>query len=163
CVFTSFYQERCGELQRESSLYQLGVASFASKLVPERLGWTVPVALVTGLIVLAFSGATLAADALNEERPVLVTAHRGNTINAPENPRGAIREAIEAGADFAEIDVQMSKDAVLVVAHDSDFSRLGGVARKVWDLTYDEIRRIPIGGSAARQYRNERTPTLEAV
>jgi len=162
CIFTSFYQKRCRELQREPSLSALGLLASDSKLAPEELHWTIPTALVIGLIVFAISGTTLAADALSDERRVLITAHRGNTIRAPENTLAAIREAIEVGADFAEIDVQMSKDDFLVT-HDSDFSRLGGVARRVWDLTYDEIREIPVGGSAAPQYRDERIPTLEEV
>jgi hypothetical protein len=53
--------------------------------------------------------------------------------------------------------VQLSKDDVLVVVHDSDFSRLGGVAKRVWDLTYDEIRAIPLGG--VREF----TPTFEEL
>ena len=50
-----------------------------------------------------------------------------------------------------------------MIAHDSDFSRLGGVAKKVWDLTYDEIRAIPLGGRATPEFRNEITPTLDAL
>jgi glycerophosphoryl diester phosphodiesterase len=62
-----------------------------------------------------------------------------------------------------ETDVQLSKDDVLVIAHDSDFSRLGGVAKKVWELTYDEIRAIPIGGHSASEFRQEISPTLDAL
>src|SRR5262249_54878900 len=53
-------------------------------------------------------------------------------------------------------------DGVLVVTHDSDFSRLGGVARKVWDMNYDEIRAIPLarGGSGRPP---EHAPTLDEV
>jgi glycerophosphoryl diester phosphodiesterase len=62
-----------------------------------------------------------------------------------------------------ETDIQLTKDDVLVVAHDSDFSRLGGVAKKVWDLTYDEIRAIPLGSHSAPEFRNEYTPTFDAL
>ena len=62
---------------------------------------------------------------------------------APENTLAAARAAIAAGADYVEIDVQLSKDDMLVLAHDSDFSRLGGVAKKVWDLTYEKRKRLP--------------------
>jgi hypothetical protein len=74
-----------------------------------------------------------------------------------------VRAAIAAGADFLETDVQMSRDGVLVIAHDSDFSRLGGVARKVWDLTYDEIRAITLRGRTAPDSPPEFTPTFDAL
>ena len=93
--------------------------------------------------------------------PITIHAHRGVTTKAPENTLAAAREAIAAGADYLETDVQLSKDDVLVVVHDSDFSRLGGVAKKVWDLTYDEIRAIPLGGG--RPEFPEFTPTFDAL
>jgi glycerophosphoryl diester phosphodiesterase len=67
------------------------------------------------------------------------------------------------GAQYAEIDVQLTKDGVLVVTHDSDFSRMAGVARKVWELSYDEIRAIPLGMHSAPEFRNEPAPTLDEV
>ncbi len=60
---------------------------------------------------------------------------------------------MEIGADYAEIDVQRSRDEVLVVTHDSDFSRQAGMARKVWELTADEIREIPLAKDAADLFR----------
>ena len=51
----------------------------------------------------------------------------------------------------------------MVVVHDSDFSRLGGVARKVWELTYDEIRAIPLGSHSAPEFRNEITATFDEL
>jgi glycerophosphoryl diester phosphodiesterase len=105
----------------------------------------------------------LALDALPNEQKISIHAHRGVVTRAPENTLAAVREAIAAGADYLETDVQLSKDDVLVIAHDSDFSRLGGVAKKVWDLTYDEIRAIPLGAGSAPEFRNECTPTLDAL
>jgi len=115
------------------------------------------------LLALAAAGTWLAADAISEERPISIHAHRGVSTRAPENTLAAVREAIAAGADYLETDVQLSKDDVLVVTHDNDFSRLGGVAKKVWDLTYDEIRAIPLGGRSAPEFRNECAPTFEAL
>ena len=47
-----------------------------------------------------------------------------------------------------------------IVTPDRDFSRR---AKKVWDLTYSEIRAIPLGGKAAPEFRNEPAPTLDEV
>jgi glycerophosphoryl diester phosphodiesterase len=51
----------------------------------------------------------------------------------------------------------------LVVTHDSDFSRMAGVAKKVWDLTYAEIRAIPLGAKAEPEFRDEPAPTFDEV
>jgi glycerophosphoryl diester phosphodiesterase len=116
------------------------------------------------ILILSRTAATwLALEAIPEERAITIHAHRGVFNKAPENSLAAVREAIAAGADYVETDVQLSKDDVLVIAHDSDFSRLGGVAKKVWDLTYDEIRAIPLGAHSAPEYRNEFTPTFAAL
>jgi glycerophosphoryl diester phosphodiesterase len=160
-VFTAFYRRRRRALGGEAAL----------PIVEERTsrpvlpGWAkgVAVLLVLGLLTAAGVSVALAADALRHEGPITVTAHRGDHRRAPENTAAAIRDAIAAKADYAEIDVQLSKDGVLVVTHDSDFSRMAGVARKVWDLTYAEIRAIPLGGKAAPEFRNEPAPTFDEV
>jgi len=137
--------------------------------LPERVAppvgaprWIGP-ALAVVLVFFTGCAAWLALQAFSEVRTVSIHAHRGVWTEAPENTLGAMRAAIAAGADYIETDIQLSKDDVLVVAHDSDFSRLGGVARKVWDLTYEEIRAIPLGRDAAPEFRNEVTPTFEGL
>jgi len=128
-----------------------------------RPGWLLPAGALIGVVIFAVVGAFDSAAALRHDSPTAVTAHRGGTVRAPENTVAAIREAIEVGAQYAEIDIQTSKDGVIVVTHDRDFSRLAGVARNVRDLTWEEIRAIPVGGRAAPEFHDERTPTLDAV
>lgn len=41
--------------------------------------------------------------------------------------------------DFLECDVHLTKDGVVIVAHDGDLARLCGVHHKIEDLNYDEI------------------------
>jgi glycerophosphoryl diester phosphodiesterase len=155
--FTALYKQRRADLGGESSL----PTTFSDvQSTPPR--W-LPAALVVGLLALGTGATWLALDAIPEERTCSIHAHRGVSTKAPENTLAAVREAIAAGADYVETDVQLSKDDVLVVAHDSDFSRLGGVSKKVWDLTYDEIRAIPLGGHSAPEFRNESAPTFDAL
>ena len=116
-----------------------------------------------GLLFFAGCGVWLAFKTFSEIQTISIHAHRGVWDEAPENTLAAVRAAIAAGADYLETDIQLSKDGVPVVIHDSDFSRLGGVAKKVWDLTYDEIRAIPLGRDAAPQFRSEVTPTFDAL
>ena len=53
-----------------------------------------------------------------------VIAHRGASADERENTLPAFERAIELGADFVELDVQVSSDGVLVVFHDLDLDRL---------------------------------------
>jgi glycerophosphoryl diester phosphodiesterase len=48
-----------------------------------------------------------------------IVAHRGIHSSARENTSQAFELAIQAGADYAELDVRRTKDSVLVVHHDA--------------------------------------------
>lgn len=47
-----------------------------------------------------------------------IYAHRGGRAAAPENTLPAYKHALAVGVDFVDMDVQMTKDGVVVVAHD---------------------------------------------
>ena len=94
---------------------------------------------------------------------VLVTAHRGASMQAPENSMAAFREAHEAGADFVELDVQRARDGAIVVIHDGDLLRMAADARKVKDLSLAEIQALDIGTKKGPPYAGERVPTLAQV
>ena len=51
----------------------------------------------------------------------------------------AIRAAIDANADWVEIDVQETADGEVVVFHDSDFMKVAGVDLKIWDATSEDL------------------------
>lgn len=97
------------------------------------------------------------------EEPLEITAHRGGAAAAPENTLAAIRKAIEAGADWAEIDVQRTSDGAVVVLHDSDLDRVGGVRQRVADSTLAQIQAVDIGSRFSGEYRGERVPTLDQL
>ena len=94
---------------------------------------------------------------------VQVTAHRGASGKAPENTLAAVRQAIEDGTDWVEIDVQESRDGVVLVAHDSDLMKVSGVATKIWEGTADELQTVDIGSYFGSEFRDERVPTLAEV
>jgi glycerophosphoryl diester phosphodiesterase len=92
-----------------------------------------------------------------------ITAHRGGAALAPENTVAAIRRAIEARADWAEIDVQRTADGAVVVLHDGDLLRVGGSPRRVSESTLSQIKSVDVGSSFGEQFRGERVPTLDEV
>lgn len=92
-----------------------------------------------------------------------ITAHRGGARMAPENTVSALKYSIECGADFAEIDVQETKDGELILLHDNSLKRTAGVQKNVWDMTLAQIRKLDAGTSFHKRFRGEKIPTLEEV
>ncbi len=86
-------------------------------------------------------------------------AHRGlhdNTSDAPENSMKAFSLAVEKGFGI-ELDVQLTKDNVVVVFHDFTLERVCGRPGKVCEYTYEELKSCRLCGSS------EGIPTLEQV
>jgi len=54
--------------------------------------------------------------------PVII-AHRGGSLEAPENTIASVRHGITCGADWQEIDVLLSNDDVVMVFHDDILHR----------------------------------------
>lgn len=98
------------------------------------------------------------------ERHIPVFAHRGASGHELENTFKAFEKARKLCADGVEIDVQRTKDNVLVVYHDLDLFRLTGISKKINDCTYDELCRISIGKTRLRRkLSKEKIPTLQQV
>src|SRR5918992_5943358 len=57
------------------------------------------------------------------DAPVLNIGHRGASGYAPEHTIPAYDLALEQGADYIEIDLQLTKDGVLVALHDATLDR----------------------------------------
>ena len=102
-------------------------------------------------------------ESLQNEKPAVVIAHRGASLVAPENTLAAVRAAVEAKADWVEIDVQESADGTVMVFHDRDFKRMGGPAKQIWELGDAELAMIDIGSWMAPEFSGERTPRLSEV
>ncbi len=94
---------------------------------------------------------------------MLVIAHRGASVAAPENTLAAFHLAAEQRADFVELDVQESKDGQVLVNHDSDLMKVGRSAMKIWETDAAQLRTVDIGSHAGPQFSGERVPTLAEV
>jgi glycerophosphoryl diester phosphodiesterase len=80
----------------------------------------------------------------------MVVAHRGASVDQPENTIEAFEAAIVAGADAVEFDVRMTADGHAVVMHDPDVSRTTDGSGLVSEMTLEEIRKLGV-------------PTLEEI
>src|SRR5687768_2770290 len=74
---------------------------------------------------------------LNNDR-VSVFGHGGMGIfsRLPMNSEPSVNKSIEVGADGTEIDIQVSRDSVLIAFHDADLESSstceGTIAEKTW-------------------------------
>jgi glycerophosphoryl diester phosphodiesterase len=95
---------------------------------------------------------------------MLVIAHRGASGHAPENTLAAFRRALELGAKAIEFDVHQTLDGELVVAHDDDLKRCGGLRRRMTKLRWKgEGEKVDVGSWFAARFRGERMPRLDEV
>jgi len=98
---------------------------------------------------------------LQQHDDLTITAHRGSAFKAPENTLSAIHQAIEDGADYIEIDVQLTSDGVPVLWHDQDMARIFGKPERIVDVRYDDIRHLDAGSWFDDRFAEERIATLE--
>lgn len=104
------------------------------------------------------NGAALAEDLLSE---IQITAHRGASRTAPENTLPALQSAMDELADYAEIDVQETKDGVLVLFHDSTLRRIAGTNSTVKSMTLQELQKLDAGKWFSKEFEGTVIPTLE--
>jgi glycerophosphoryl diester phosphodiesterase len=74
-----------------------------------------------------------------------VLGHRGYRARYPENTLLAFREALAAGADGVECDLQKSADGHYVVIHDASVDRVTGARGDVARMSLVDLRRLDFG------------------
>ncbi|WP_169542312.1 glycerophosphodiester phosphodiesterase [Solirubrobacter soli] len=98
----------------------------------------------------------------------LVVAHRGASGTRPEHTFASYDRAIEMGADYIEQDLQVTKDGVLVVMHDTTLNRTArGPAENctgaVDTKTLEQIKTCNAGAWFGAEWADQKIPTLEEV
>lgn len=91
---------------------------------------------------------------------VLVVAHRGDWRYAPENSLAAIEHSIAVGVDVVELDLQLSKDSVLFIMHDSKLDRTTTGKGRISEWTADSLRMLKLKNGAGIRTMHS-LPTLE--
>ena len=94
-----------------------------------------------------------------------VTAHRGFSRKAPENTLPAFEAAMDCGADYIELDVQLTADDVLVVCHDDKLDRTTDGTGKLSSFTYDELMQFSAGSWFGKdgEFDDVRIPSMTEV
>ncbi|HIO55222.1 MAG TPA: hypothetical protein EYN26_08790 [Chromatiales bacterium] len=98
-----------------------------------------------------------------DKLPVPLIAHRGEMVNFPENTLPALAHAIEVGAEYLELDVQISSDGVAVCVHDWELRRTTGADGVVGEHTAEQLQRLLATEHLSGKPVAAFIPTLAAV
>ncbi|OGR89553.1 MAG: hypothetical protein A2992_03900 [Elusimicrobia bacterium RIFCSPLOWO2_01_FULL_59_12] len=97
------------------------------------------------------------------QSPCLIIGHRGAMGYAPENTIASFEEAIRRGADWIELDVQLSQDGELVVLHDTSVDRTTNGEGLVRDLSWKKIKTFDAGAWYDPEFAHQYIPSLGNV
>lgn len=130
------------------------------KLRTNIIVWSLVAAFFAGSIgYLCFKYSFLAEDV----GPVLVCAHRGDNVNAPENTMPAFELAASENLEWIETDVWQTSDGVIVCNHDASIARTTGDKLYIYNMTYEELIKHEFSSSLPGNYEHVVVPTLEEV
>src|ERR1700674_5275025 len=78
---------------------------------------------------------------LDPPRPRVI-AHRGASGDYPENTLPAFAAARDLGTPYIELDVHMTRDGHVVVAHDDNLKRVSATDAVIPKMTLAELSRV---------------------
>jgi len=102
-------------------------------------------------------------DTIEKQVNITLTGHRGAAGLAPENSLAAIQKGLDNHVDRIEIDVQQTKDNVVISLHDVTIDRTTDGKGLVKDLTYKEILKYSGGIRFSTEFKDEKVPALDEV
>ncbi|MFH1830939.1 MAG: glycerophosphodiester phosphodiesterase family protein [Pseudomonadota bacterium] len=92
-----------------------------------------------------------------------IIAHRGASLEAPENTLPAFQRALDLGADGIEFDVLLTSDKVPVVTHNDDLSILTHFNGYVHSTPFETVRALDVGSHFHTSTAGITMPTMVEV
>ncbi|QLY39695.1 hypothetical protein HF295_02000 [Hujiaoplasma nucleasis] len=131
--------------------------------------WLISFSILAFLIVFAFNIASISSSVSDTEdrfqilKQEEIIAHRGASMQAPENTLAALDLAINQGADAVEFDVKGTKDNIPILLHDDTLIRTTqfDIKLNVKDINYETIEKYEAGSWFSDDFSGEKIPTLE--
>jgi glycerophosphoryl diester phosphodiesterase len=93
-------------------------------------------------------------------KTILISAHRGDWRNAPENSIQSLKNAIIMGVDIVELDLKKSKDSVIIIMHDATINRTTTGKGKPEDYTWAELQEFYLLAGTGAKTRHK-IPSFE--
>lgn len=131
----------------------------------------VAILILAGVYILKDANQRDLQSSLLDEDAFVLIAHRGASAIAPEHTLASYQMAMDMDADFIEIDLQMTKDGVLVAFHDDTVDRTTDGSGKVADMDLADLKKLDAGSwfnaenpdRAKDEYAGIEVPTLEEI
>lgn len=89
--------------------------------------------------------------------------HRGLAALAPENTLASFEAAAQAGFNWVEFDLRLTKDNVLVIFHDDALDRTTNGDGLIAESDWRYLKTLNAGGWFHPYFRRERIPLFEAI
>jgi glycerophosphoryl diester phosphodiesterase len=123
--------------------------------------WSVCLALGASLLLVQQPLRSAALPAARHSFTVI--AHRANHTRAHENTLTAIQHAIDADADYVEIDVRQSSDGVCFLMHDATVDRMTDGHGRADQMTWAQLQNLHVRDLKRPEVTPDRIPRLEEV
>ncbi|GAA3326247.1 glycerophosphodiester phosphodiesterase family protein [Paeniglutamicibacter sulfureus] len=133
---------------------------------------TITLGILTACLAAGLAVPAVAAPVVPQENeaPILI-GHRGAAGVAPENTLAAVKAGSQSGADFVEIDVQLSSDGVPFIFHDNTPARTTNVADvfpervndPITSFSWNELQQLDAGSYFSADFAGEKIPHFDAV
>jgi len=148
---------------------QLPIAEEIKKTKFQKNRWLIRFSIVTFIVFFSLNivSITESIRSITNQTQIFkqeeIIAHRGASYYAPENTLAAIQTAIDQGVDGVEFDVWGTADNIPVLLHDLTLTRTTNISnnKRIWELTYDEIKDLDAGSWFSPEFAGEIIPTFE--
>lgn len=105
---------------------------------------------------------TISLKKITSVQDISLTGHRGLSSQSPENTLPAFELAAKNGLTAVEFDIQLTKDNVWILSHDTTLNRMTDSRGKIADSTYFDLAGCNIdNGANIEKYQNLKMPSLD--
>jgi len=91
----------------------------------------------------------------------VVVAHAGGKTHGPENTLPTISTSFDLGADWVEVDVRLTLDAVAMLMHDADVDRTTDGTGLLGSMTMSEVKMLDAGSYFGPEFSGTEVPTFQ--
>ena len=95
-----------------------------------------------------------------QKNHILISSHRGDWRNAPENSIQSLKNVIAMGVDICELDLKKTKDGHLVILHDNTIDRTMTGKGKPADFILPQLKEMWLKDGAGHKTQHK-IPTFE--
>ena len=108
------------------------------------------------------AGSAIMTDNISTPYP-RICAHRGFSSVAPENSMPAFGAAVALGAQEIEFDLWHTSDGEIVSCHDDTLDRVSDGTGKIYEHTYDELKKLDFGAKFGEKFKGLRIVRFEDI